>query len=287
MVLQQQNPAGGQPFAQAPGGTRPKHRLPETYKGKHSGDIILWLEKMDRFLASYTFHSDAADLGCAVTYLAEEAAEYWSNMARRIAGEGREPTMADYRHCLKLQYSDLFRQETAAEEFISLRAERGKHQAFQARWSKLLARLPADPEALKECLLVALYKKALHPSVAARVSVNPTTGSKHTVLKELETAALIAAQTEQSQAGDTQTPGAGKLRDVPVQPARVQPPKRKHQEVAVKLPLEEMECHNCGQKGHLKKQCQLPQAGPSTQGGRGRGRSAPGRFQRGKGRPGR
>ena len=203
------------------------------------------------------------------------------NSRASMEGGGKNVSMDVFREILLTQYAECFHQENAAEKLVNLREVKGKHIEMKSQFELLMSKLPSDPTAFKECVSIALFRKALHPTTAKRCLVD-STGAKHTVLRELQTGALLGA-TVQKELDDAEAAlGKPSEERTPRGPA-----KRKFSSVSntgprSAAPLRPLViCHNCGKKGHVASVCRSAAAAPPPPpGGPPRGSQ-----KSGKGRP--
>ena len=217
---------------------------------KKSGDIIPWLNKVEAYVDTVPPTPEARKVIVASSFLEGSALEYWDSVKLALNNDANEITFKVFRSTLSAQYTDAFRQETAAEKLCTLKEVKGKLREYKSSFEDLTARLPTDPQKREEYLLIALYRQGLHPSTAARCAVNPTDGSKHTSLSTLKLASILAAD---NQALEDATDKAQKAFPTPKNP----PLKRKFPDNG--KPRKQLpRCGNCGAYGHIKEECRKP-----------------------------
>ena len=161
---------------------------------KKNGDVIVWLEKVGAYLRTDPSLEESRKVDIASSLLEGDASEFWMSVVPGLRGEGdKEISFEIFTETLLQQYSEAFRKESAAEELLNLKEVKGKYDEYRRSFDLLVSKLPPDTKACRECMLVAQFRKGLHRSTAALVTIYPATGSKHTVLRDLQKHAKIAA----------------------------------------------------------------------------------------------
>jgi Ty3 transposon capsid-like protein len=256
---------------------------PSWISSKKSGDIHHWLDKVIAYVETDVSASDERKVVTAASYLEGPALEYWSSRKAFLKESNTLITFKTFQDALLGQYSEAFRQENAAENLCTLRESKGNLRLYKSTFEDLLSRLPTDSAQKIEYLLIALYRKGLHPTTAAGCAVNPQDGSKHTNFEQLKTASILAADTVTAQETATkQLQASTNPRDFPV--------KRKSPDEG-KAPKKKLaQCHNCKAYGHTKEVCRKPVRGfhppPPTAAGRGQNPEPPRKQQfPGNGKP--
>ena len=176
------------------GRTLPKVRAPGSWSNvRTSGDILVFLERVGTYLATGADLQEEERVNIAASLLEGEALEFWISVRPGLADDPKDITFEMFSEVLLGQYQPAFRQETAAADLLSLRERQGKFDEYRRKFDLLKAKLPFSPKEGLECLLVAMFRKGLHPSTADLVLLDPATGSKHANLRDLQQQAKVAA----------------------------------------------------------------------------------------------
>jgi hypothetical protein len=251
---------------------------------EESGDIVLWLEKIGNYLKADPGMSEDEKVHMASGYLEGKAQEYWMNIRLSLSGEGQEDvTMAIFREVLMQQYAECFRQENAADDLCNLRETRGLFIKYKEQFDELVSKLPADPAAFKECVLVALFRKGLHSTTGKRCIVD-STGARHTSLRELQRGAQLAAKLQARVDEEEREKKAVLAPLLPLEPKRKNFPLG-HQPSQPGPKRRPKQCNFCGKKGHVQAECRSAQRAPRDLPGPPAGKPPPGASRPGNERP--
>ena len=248
------------------GRTLPKVRAPGSWSNvRSSGDILVFLERVGTYLATGADLQEEERVNIAASLLEGEALEFWISVRPGLADDPKDITFEMFSEVLLGQYQPAFRQETAAADLLSLRERQGKFDEYRRKFDLLKAKLPFSPKEGLECLLVAMFRKGLHPSTADLVLLDPATGSKHANLRDLQQQAKVAADSVSE-----------KLRTAPEPKQREMAPPAAHRSSQKKggkgRGREEAKggsgrdkggprCFRCNRHGHLSSQCPAKSAG--------------------------